>query len=130
MLKHRLTYLILSAFTMLLGLLSRSDLIPLPRFFAIYAGDFLWALLVFWLVCFLFPHWQVSQQAALALGFSYLIELSQLVQTNWLNQIRHTTIGALILGFGFSWSDVGLYTLGVLFGMSVRYMVTRKKLVS
>ena len=52
----------------------------------------------------------------MALVFCYLIEVSQLYQGEWLNQIRRTTLGGLILGYGFLWRDLLSYTVGVLLG--------------
>ena len=48
-----------------------------------------------------------------ALSFSYCIEISQLYQADWINAIRGTTLGALVLGHGFLWSDILCYTVGV-----------------
>ena len=40
------------------------------------------------------------------------VELSQIYQAEWINAIRDTRIGGLILGFGFKGSDLLCYTLG------------------
>ena len=45
-----------------------------------------------------------------------MIEISQLYQAEWINNIRHTTLGGLILGQGFLWSDMVAYTVGVIIG--------------
>jgi len=45
-----------------------------------------------------------------------MIEMSQLYQAEWINNIRHTTLGGLILGQGFLWSDIVAYTAGVIIG--------------
>jgi len=54
-----------------------------------------------------------------ALAFSIAIELSQLYHAPWIDSIRHTTLGALILGFGFVWSDLICYAVGVLLGVEI-----------
>ena len=36
---------------------------------------------------------------AAALLFSYAIEFSQLYQAEWINALRHTALGGLVLGF-------------------------------
>ena len=47
------------------------------------------------------------------LGVPYLtIELSQLYQAPGLNRIRLTTLGGLLLGYIFLWSDLLCYGLG------------------
>jgi len=50
---------------------------------------------------------------------SCLVEFSQLYQAAWLNSIRGTTIGHLVLGSTFSWVDIAAYGVGVLIGALV-----------
>ncbi|WP_125562506.1 DUF2809 domain-containing protein [Pseudoalteromonas rubra] len=104
----------LALVTILLGLLSRSSLIELPRLLSLYAGDTLWAMMVFWLCCCVRPAVRTTVVALLAVGFAFSIEFSQLYQAQWLNDIRHTRVGALVLGFGFKVSDLACYALGIL----------------
>jgi hypothetical protein len=60
----------------------------------------------------LFPRKSSLRIAIYSILFCYLIELTQLSQASWLNQIRSYKIGALVLGHGFLWSDIISYTLG------------------
>ena len=57
--------------------------------------------------------------ALLAMAFSVPIELSQLYHAPWIDSIRHTTLGGLILGFGFLWSDLVCYAVGVGLGVVI-----------
>jgi hypothetical protein len=102
----------------LIGLASRK-MAFFPPFLAAYTGDTLWALMVYLLLGILRPSAPIRQQAWIALAFSFGIEISQLVQADWLNAIRHTTLGGLVLGFGFLWSDLICYTVGVLMGVAL-----------
>ena len=111
--KRRLCYLILWIFMVALGLGSRSFGSHLPIFVAEYAGDTLWAAMVYFGIGFLFPSVRLLRKALAALLFSYCIEISQLYQAGWINAIRGTTLGALVLGHGFLWSDMVCYTVGV-----------------
>ena len=43
---------------------------------------------------------------------SIAVELSQLYHAPWIDSIRQTTLGGLILGFGFLWSDLACYAVG------------------
>ncbi|AHJ98557.1 hypothetical protein Hsw_2962 [Hymenobacter swuensis DY53] len=104
---------------MLLGLASRRYGPWLPAFVASYAGDALWALLVFWLVGLGWPRWSSRRVAAGALSFAVLIEISQLWQPPWLLAVRGTTLGGLVLGHGFLWSDLLCYAAGVATGYVV-----------
>lgn len=99
-----------------LGLLSRADL-ALPAFVVAHAGDALWALLVYLLVALLrpsFPAWQIGLAA---LGFAFAIELSQLYQAPWIDALRATLPGRLVLGQGFLWVDLLRYSAGVAAGI-------------
>ncbi|WP_347030238.1 DUF2809 domain-containing protein, partial [Bacteroides intestinalis] len=51
--------------------------------------------------------------------FSYCIEISQLYQADWANIVRSTTLGALIFGHGFLWSDMICYTVGGLLSAAI-----------
>ena len=114
--RNRILYLILIITTMILGISSRKFGSYLPVLFRDYAGDTLWALMVFWGIGFLFLKISTGKAAIAALLFSYAIEFSQLYQAEWINVLRHTTLGGLVLGFGFLWSDLVCYTVGVLAG--------------
>jgi glycopeptide antibiotics resistance protein len=102
---------------MVIGLASRHYPDLLPHFLASYAGDTLWALLVFLLLGLLFPTMSTLKVAVIALLFSWSIEISQLYHAPWLDEIRHYQLGALILGHGFLWSDILCYTIGITTGV-------------
>ena len=55
----------------------------------------------------------------MAVAFSAAIEISQLYHAPWIDSIRQTTVGGLILGFGFLWSDLVCYALGVAIGVTI-----------
>jgi len=103
----------------LAGIASRSDVGELlPEFIRTYAGDTLWALALFFLLCAVFPRAHTFTLGTAAVVISFLGETSQLYQADWINAIRHTWIGGLILGFGFKWSDLVCYTVGIAAGMA------------
>lgn len=113
--RNRVVYLILIIIVMILGLLSRK-LDNIPVIISLYAGDILWALMVFLIVDFIFNNKSILFNISIAIIFSYGIEISQLYHAPWIDSIRNTTLGGLILGFGFLWSDLICYTIGVLIG--------------
>lgn len=125
--RNRFAYAVLILLTIALGLASRRYQAALPAWVGAYAGDALWALLVFWGVGFGWPRWGRRPVAAVALGFAFLIEASQLYQTPWLNALRVTTPGRLVLGQGFLWSDLLCYTLGMLAGVGLEQIGPRAK---
>lgn len=112
--RSRLVTAALLLLTIALGLASRRFAPALPHFIAAYAGDALWAAMVFWIAAFVRPRANTRTLAAVALGVSFAVELSQLYQARWVNEIRDTRLGALALGHGFLWSDLVCYAAGVL----------------
>lgn len=114
--RSRVVYFFIILCTMALGLASRKYPHFFTSFLATYLGDTLWALLVYWLIGFLFPKLASQKVLVYALLFAYLIEISQLYQAPWINQIRDTTLGSLVLGHQFLWVDFVCYTTGIVIG--------------
>jgi hypothetical protein len=108
---------VLIAAVALLGVGSRRFGGHLPGFVAAYAGDTLWGLAAFLGVGLLLPGWPTRRVAALAGLISVAVEVGQLCKAPWLESIRRTTVGGLILGFDFVWSDLACYAVGVGLGM-------------
>ena len=122
--RSRPAYALLIALVVLAGLATRSPLgSHLPPFLSTYAGDTLWALMVFLILGFLFPKARTGTIALATIAFSFSIEFSQLYQANWINAVRHTRIGALVLGFGFLWSDLLCYTAGCALGAAGEFLL-------
>lgn len=78
-----------------------------------YPGNALWAL-IFFLWGVFQPRISTMRLATYALVTSYAGEFSQSDQAPWINSIRLTTLGHLILGSTFSGRDMASYTAGVL----------------
>lgn len=119
-------YISLVVFTMMLGLLSRWKTLNLPQFVGEYVGDVLWALMVYWLFCLIFRRVGIKKIVGFAVSFSFGIELLQLYQEPWIQAIRHTTLGALVLGFGFKWEDLVCYSVGIGIGVLIEFFLLRK----
>jgi Protein of unknown function (DUF2809) len=111
--KRRVKYLVAAVVVVCLGLASRRYSNQLPQIIASYAGDTLWALTAFLCTAILFPKWATIRVCLAAMLFALVIEFSQLYHSPWLDHIRHTTVGALVLGQGFLWSDIICYAVGV-----------------
>jgi Protein of unknown function (DUF2809) len=117
--RNPLVQIILIALLCLLGIGSRRSPYILPGFIATYAGDTLWALAAFLGIGLVLPRASTRTIAYLAMSFSVAVEISQLYEAPWIDLIRQTTLGGLILGFGFLWSDLACYAVGVGFGVMV-----------
>ena len=111
---------------MVLGLASRSSEIELHPFLSAYLGDVFWALLVYWLSRFILKKQSLILSVIVALSFSYLIEISQLYQADWANELRQYKLIALVFGYGFLWSDILCYTVGIATGFILDTFLIRK----
>lgn len=123
--RNRLIYLGLVLFTMALGLASRKFINYFPSFLGKYAGDTLWATMVYFGFAFLFNKLTIKKVAIVSLIFSYGIEISQLYQGKWINNIRNTLIGSLVLGHGFLFSDLICYTVGIFIAMIIDKLILK-----
>jgi len=109
-----------------LGLLSRKMTDHLPDLINLVLGDALWALIIYLLFGMVFRNWSVKKVAIFGLVFCYMIEFSQIYHAEWIDSVRSTTLGGLILGFGFLWSDLVAYSIGIGFGIIVDYCVANQ----
>lgn len=95
------------------GLASREFAADLPGFVAAYAGDVLWAAALYWFLALVLGKRSTHLIAALALVLSFAVECSQQYRAPWIDGLRRSTLGGLLLGHGFLWSDLLCYTLGI-----------------
>ncbi|WP_394759423.1 DUF2809 domain-containing protein [Flavobacterium sp.] len=119
---NRFSYLTLIIFTVILGIVSRKiDGIPT------YFGDILYAIMVYFGMCFLFVNYNQKRVIILALLFCYCIEFLQIYRAEWIVSIRKTSLGHYILGQDFIWSDLVYYTLGIVFSSFLDFIILKKK---
>jgi len=102
--------------TIMMGLGLRYFAGDLPRWVNLYVGDFLWSVMIFFIFTLIFRKKSTFKIMVLSLIYCYLIEISQIYQAPWINNIRQTTVGHLMLGRGFLWSDLVSYTIGIMAG--------------
>lgn len=115
--KRRIVYLLFAILTMLVGLASRRFRQQLPSFVGEYSGDVLWALMLFLVVSFALAHRPLAQRCIISMVMALAVEVSQLYHAPWIDGIRSTTLGGLVLGFGFLWSDLVCYLVGIAAGV-------------
>lgn len=125
-LRNRIIYFFLTLLVISLGLFTRKIAYQLPEMINLYLGDALWALMIFLATGFIFNKIKTLSALTIALCFCFLIEVSQLYHAAWIDAIRQTTLGGLILGFGFLWSDMLAYTVGVVFGAMLEKLFLRR----
>ncbi len=117
MCRNRIMYFCYIVLTIGLGLFSRTQIIP--ELIYPYLGDTLYAILVFLIVGFLWPNTSSLYVMYIAVLLCYGIEVLQCYDADWINSIRDTSIGKLVLGQGFLWSDLLCYTVGGSIGMGI-----------
>ncbi|TYR81276.1 DUF2809 domain-containing protein [Priestia megaterium] len=115
--RNRFVYTVIMAAVMSLGLLSRKATHILPDFLNAYLGDALWALMIFIGFGIVLRSAATKIVATAAISFCYLIEASQLYHAGWIDTIRETALGGLILGYGFLWRDLAAYGIGIGIGI-------------
>jgi hypothetical protein len=104
---------------MAFGLPARLIQDRLPEWYTLYFGDYLWAMLLFFIFALTFRSMSTFKVAMIALVFTFLIEISQLFHPQWLEDLRSIKLFALVLGYGFLWSDIAAYALGIFTGALV-----------
>ncbi|MCM0003862.1 MULTISPECIES: ribosomal maturation YjgA family protein [Bacillus cereus group] len=125
--RNRLLYAMFTILVIILGLSSRKFAFALPALLNDYLGDALWALMIFIGFGFLFPKIEMKKLAFISLIFCYGIEVSQLYHAEWIDSIRATTLGGLVLGYGFLWSDLVAYAIGVGVGFLFEFILRTNK---
>lgn len=113
--------------TVMLGLASRRFAVVLPAFVSTYAGDVLWASMVFWLLTLVRPNGEGRHLAAVALAIAVAVETSQRYHAPWLDALRASPLGALALGQGFLWSDIACYLVGVILAAWMDWMLRTRR---
>ncbi|OBZ14677.1 hypothetical protein A8L34_12220 [Bacillus sp. FJAT-27264] len=111
--RTKLIYLAVVLLVIVLGLGSRVFADVLPLFISKHFGDALWGSMVYFGFRLVLTKRQLLLSFWLSLLFSYGIEFSQLYQADWINNIRATVLGGLVLGKGFLWIDLLRYTIGI-----------------
>jgi glycopeptide antibiotics resistance protein len=85
--------------------------------------DVVWAMMVYFLFRIVFIDWSIKKIAVIGILFSFMVEVSQLYHADWIDKLRETYLGELILGSGFVWSDLLAYLCGIGFGIIIDYLI-------
>lgn len=108
-LKSRIYYFSLFLFIIFLGICSRKT-----TFVPLWIGDFLYAVMIYFLVRIFLPFQKYYIIILLSLITCYSIEFLQLYQGEWMIELRKTLFGRYVLGQGFLWEDILAYTFGII----------------
>lgn len=113
----RSRFILLAAVVLVAGLGSRHP--SLPWWVHATIGDFLYAVLIALLVRVIHPTIAPRRAAVVAFLFCWAIEFSQLWHPAWLDALRATWAGRLVLGNVFVARDLGWYAVGAVASMVV-----------
>lgn len=122
MARRRIIYFIITGLIIILGLLSRKySVVPL------WVGDVLWATMIYFMLRFFYVQSTIRNIAVVSIIICYAIEFSQLYKAEWINNLRHTFFGRMVLGETFLWGDLVSYTAGVLIGVVIDRLAFRRR---
>ena len=113
----------IAAGTIVVGIAVNRGIVPLDGTARDVTGDALWAFMMTWWIAALWPRMAIRHRGLVALAISVAVELSQLVHTPWLDALRRTTPGRLVLGSGFDARDLVAYALGVAAAMLAGHLM-------
>lgn len=118
-LRIRLNYIIIVIAVALLGMGSRVFADVLPLFISKHFGDALWASMIYFGVRALLINKPRYWAFGISMLFSFCIEFSQLYQADWINELRTTLLGSLVLGRGFLAVDLIRYSIGIVLSLGI-----------
>jgi hypothetical protein len=111
--RQRLKYVGLGVVTLFAGLTVRFASLGLPWFVVKYGGSTMWALMVYWVLAFIWPRSRVGWLALAAGVIATLVELQRLYHSPGLDAFRHSLAGILLLGNFFAVRDIAAYWLAI-----------------
>jgi len=123
--KRKILYAVLFVFCTWLALATRSHKDWFPHLIVVYGGDIIWAgMFVFFLRIF-FTKTIIWKLALINYGLGVLDEFSQLNQSPFMLYLRSFTLGRLMLGVGFLWSDILCYAIGTFIGFCMAVLIEK-----
>src|SRR5437660_10537608 len=111
--RSRILYFLLVGGIVVTGLILHSRIVPMQPTLRKYVGDALWAAMVFFALGGMLNRASIGRVALFAFGLASLIEISQLYHAPWIDSIRVTIPGRLVLGSTFNWPDFIAYAAGI-----------------
>lgn len=81
--------------------------------------------MVFLLVSTILAERAILARGAISLALAFLVEISQIYHAPWIDSIRQIMLGGLVLGFGFLWTDLVCYSVGIAIGSLAEWGIRR-----
>jgi hypothetical protein len=128
---RRIIYGIVFIFLTWLALATRSHHQWFSPLIVEYGGDTIWAGMFLFFLRMIFLHTPLWKLAIINYALGVADEFSQRYQAPWANSIRATTLGRLLFGAGFLWSDILCYAIGtllafIIIGLSEKTWIKQK----
>jgi hypothetical protein len=117
--RQREWYVALGVVTLMCGLVMRFAPLGLPWFVVKYGGSTMWALMVYWVLAFVWPRIGPVWLAVAAGVIATLVEFQRLYHSPELDAFRHSLAGILLLGNFFSVRDIVAYWAAIMAGAAV-----------
>ena len=111
--QRRLRYLVLAIGTIAVGLTVHLGASVLPPAIRDVVGDALWAMMIVWWLGVAAPRLSLRMRGLAALAVCVGVEFSQRYHAPWLDALRRTLPGQLVLGSGYDPRDLLAYAAGV-----------------
>jgi hypothetical protein len=126
----RFIYFVFFIFFTWLALATRSHHQWFCAFVVEYGGDTIWAGMFLFFLRIFFKGIQLWKLALINYALGVADEVSQLYKAPWIESIRATRLGGLMLGHTFVWSDIVCYGVGTLMAFIVILVIENIIVVS
>ncbi|GAB1343048.1 ribosomal maturation YjgA family protein [Gemmatimonas sp.] len=121
---RRTGFLLAALLTMTTGLLVHRHGAGFGRTVQDISGDALWGMMIAWGMGALLPRVGTVARGMLAYGVCLATETSQLIRVPWLDAVRDSKLGHLVLGSDFDSRDLLAYAIGVLMTVALEQALT------
>lgn len=125
MMRRKLIYGLLFIFCTWLAITTRTHSAWFHPLVVQYGGDIIWAGMFLFFMRIFFATMPLWKLALICYAMGVADELLQLYHAPWIEAIRHTRIGGLVLGFGFLWSDIICYAIGIVIAYGMVLLIER-----
>jgi uncharacterized protein DUF2809 len=120
--RKRARYFALAIGTIVVGIIIHLGGGFLPPTVRDVFGDALWAMMIVWWMGVAAPHLALRTRGLMAFAVCIAVELSQLYQTPFLDALRRTLLGHLVLGNGYDPRDFLAYGVGVALAVALGHL--------
>ena len=125
---RRIVYLFCFVFLVWLALATRHHTQWFHPLIVQFGGDTIWAGMFLFFLRMIFLRPKLWKLALIAWLMGVADEFTQLYDAPWANAIRATTLGRLLFGVGFLWSDILCYAVGILLAFIIIWLAEYRRL--